>query len=38
MCHDVEPGMRTTAAVGWEAAAKVSLLVLALYLLDSVLQ
>ena len=31
---DVEPGMRTTAAVAWEAAAKIVLLVLALYLLD----
>ena len=35
MCVDVEPGMSTTAAVAWEAAAKMSLLVgLALYLLD----
>ena len=34
MCVDVEPGMRTAAAVAWEAAAKISLLVLALSLLD----
>ena len=33
MCVDVEPGIRT-AAVAWEAAAKISLLVLTLYLLD----
>ena len=33
-CVDVEPGMRTAAAVAWEAAAKISLLVLALFLLD----
>ena len=33
MC-DVESGMRTAAAVAWEAAAKISLLVLALSLLD----
>ena len=33
MCVDVEPGMRTAAAVAWEAAAaEISLLVLALYL------
>ena len=31
---DVEPWMRTAAAVAWEAAAKISLLVLALSLLD----
>ena len=31
---DVEPGMRTAAAVTWEAAAKMSLLVLALSVLD----
>ena len=29
MCADVEPGIRTAAAVAWEAAAKISLLVLA---------
>ena len=34
MCVDVEPGMRTAAAVTWEAAAKISVLVLALSLLD----
>ena len=34
MCVDVEPGMRTAAAVAWEAAAKISPLVLALSLLD----
>ena len=35
MCVDVEPGMRTAAAaVAWEAAAKISLLVLAFSLLD----
>ena len=34
MCVDVEPGMRTAAAVAWEAAAKTSLLELALSLLD----
>ena len=35
MCVDVEPGMRTAAAaVGWEAAAKILLLVLASSLLD----
>ena len=34
MCVDVEPGMRTAAAVAWEAAAKISVLVLALSLLD----
>ena len=34
VCVDVEPGMRTAAAVAWEAAAKISLLVLALSLLD----
>ena len=34
MCVDVEPGMRTAVAVAWEAAAKISLLVLTLYLLD----
>ena len=34
MCVDVEPGMRTAAAVAWEAAAKISLLVLASSLLD----
>ena len=34
MCADVEPGMRTAAAVAWAAAAKISLLVPALYLLD----
>ena len=35
MCVDVEPGMRTAAAaVAWEAGAKISLLVLALSLLD----
>ena len=34
MCVDVEPGMRTAAAVAWEAAAKISLLALALSLLD----
>ena len=34
MCVDVEPGMRTAAEVAWEAAAKISLLVLALSLLD----
>ena len=33
MCVDVEPGMRTAAAVAWGAAAKISLLVLALSLL-----
>ena len=31
---DVEPGMRTAAAVAWEPAAKISLLVLTLPLLD----
>ena len=30
---DVEPGMRTAAALAWESAAKISLLVLALSLL-----
>ena len=34
MCVDVEPGMRTAAAVTWEAANKISLLVLALSLID----
>ena len=34
MCVDVEPRMRTAVAVAWEAAAKISLLVLALSLLD----
>ena len=34
MCVDVEPGMKTAAAVAWEAAAKISLLVLAFYSLD----
>ena len=34
MCVDVEPGMKTAAAVAWEAAPKVSLLVPALSLLD----
>ena len=34
MCVDVEPGMGTAGAVAWEAAAKISLLVLALSLLD----
>ena len=35
MCVDVEPAMRTAAAVAWEAAVKISLLlVLALSLLD----
>ena len=34
VCVDVEPGMRTAAAVAWEAAVKISLLVLALSLLD----
>ena len=34
MCVDVKPGMRTAAAVAWEAAAKTSLLALALSLLD----
>ena len=34
MCVDVEPGMRTAAAVTWEAAAKISVLVLTLSLLD----
>ena len=34
MCFDVEPGMRTAAAVAREAAAKISPLVLALSLLD----
>ena len=34
MCIDAEPGMRTAAAVAWEAAAKITLLVLAVYLLD----
>ena len=34
MCVDVEPGTRTAAAVAWEAAAQISLLVLALSLLD----
>ena len=34
MCFDGEPGMRTAAAVAWEAAARTSLLVLALSLLD----
>ena len=34
MCVDVEPGMRTAAVVAWEAAAKLSLPVLALSLLD----
>ena len=34
MLVDVEPGMRTDAAVAWEAAVKTSLLVLALSLLD----
>ena len=34
MCVDVEPGMRAAAAVAWEPAAKISLLVLALSLLD----
>ena len=38
MCVDVEPGMRTAAAVAWEAAALLSLPVLALSLLDRVLQ
>ena len=33
-CIDVNPGMRTAAAVEWEAAAKLSLLVLALSVLD----
>ena len=33
MCVDVEPGMRTAAAVEWEAAAKITLLVMALSLL-----
>ena len=28
---DVEPGIRTAAAVGWEPAAKMSLLVLAFF-------
>ena len=27
MCVDVESGMRTAAAVAWEAAAKISLFV-----------
>ena len=31
MCVDVEPGIRTAAAVAWEAAAKISPLALALY-------
>ena len=31
MCVDVEPGMRTLAAVAWEPAAKISLVVLALF-------
>ena len=31
---DVEPGMKTAAAVAWEAAAKIPLHVLALSLLD----
>ena len=34
MCVGVEPGMRAAAAVAWEPAAKTSLLVLALSLLD----
>ena len=34
MCVDVEPGIRTADAVAWEAAAKTSLLELALSLLD----
>ena len=34
MCVDVEPGMRTLAAVAWEPAAKISLVVLALLFLD----
>ena len=34
MCVDVEPGMRTAAAVAWEAAPKISLLALASSLLD----
>ena len=34
MCVHVKPGIRTAAAVSWEAAAKTSLLVLALSLLD----
>ena len=35
MSVNVEPGTRTAvAAVAWEAAAPISLLVLALYLLD----
>ena len=29
VCADVEPGMRTAAPVAWEAAAKISMLVLA---------
>ena len=31
MCVDVEPGMRTAAAVAWEAVAKISLLVLVIF-------
>ena len=31
MCVDVEPGMWTLAAVAWEPAAKISLVVLALF-------
>ena len=31
---DVEPGVTTAAAVAWEAGAKISLLVLALSLID----
>ena len=34
MCVDVEPGMRTAAAVAWEAVTKISMLVLALSILD----
>ena len=34
MCVDVEPGVRTAAAVAWEPADKISLFVLALSLLD----
>ena len=30
MCVDVEPGVRTAVAAAWEAATKISLLVLAL--------
>ena len=34
VCVDVQPGMRTAVTVAWEATAKVSLLALALSLLD----